>query len=88
MSTMEHAPEQELRDLLASRLGIDVPDPDLDLVTAGLIDSLALVEMLFEIEAEFGVPVELESIDLEDFRTVRRMAAWIAAQGKAPSATG
>jgi acyl carrier protein len=88
MSTVEQTLEAELRELLASRLGVDVPDPALDMVEAGLIDSLVLVEMLFEIEAEFGVPVELDQIDLDDFRTVRRIAAWIAARAGEHAAAG
>ena len=36
-------------------LNIDAPAPDVDIVETGLIDSLGLVTLLFELEREFGV---------------------------------
>ena len=41
---------------------------------AALIDSLALVTLLFELEREFDVRVPLETLDVEDFRTLASIA--------------
>jgi D-alanine--poly(phosphoribitol) ligase subunit 2 len=54
-------------------LSIAPPDPDLDIVDAALLDSLGLVTLLFELEQELGVQLPLESLDVEDFRTVGRI---------------
>lgn len=54
-------------------LNVAAPDPDADIVQSGLIDSLGLVTLLFEIEQEFGVTVPLESLDVEDFRTIANL---------------
>lgn len=59
-------------------LSVAAPDPDADIVQSGLIDSLGLVTLLFEIEQEFGVTVPLESLDVEDFRTIANLVRTVA----------
>jgi acyl carrier protein len=58
-------------------LNVERPSPDTDLITGGLLDSLALVTLLFEIEQEFAVQLSLESLDIEALRDVRRIAVLI-----------
>jgi acyl carrier protein len=58
-------------------LSVAAPDPDVDIVQSSLIDSLGLVTLLFELEREFGVKVPLESLDVEDFRTIASLARTI-----------
>ncbi|HWD72568.1 MAG TPA: phosphopantetheine-binding protein [Actinomycetota bacterium] len=57
--------------------GIDVPDPGTDLITGGLLDSLALVELLVQLEEEFDIRIAFDRLDLEDFRTIKRIVAFI-----------
>jgi acyl carrier protein len=64
--------------LLAENLYIEVPAEDTDLIAAGVLDSLMLVELLVQIERTFDVTIALEELDLEQFRTVRDMARYIA----------
>lgn len=54
-------------------LSVAAPDPDVDIVQSGLIDSLGLVTLLFELEREFDVRVPLESLEVEDFRTIANL---------------
>jgi acyl carrier protein len=56
-------------------LNLDVPSPTTDLVAAGLLDSLALVTLLFEVEREFDLSIPLEGLDIENLRTIERIAA-------------
>ena len=63
--------------LIREVLGVEVPSPDTDLVDSGLIDSLALVSLLAEIEREFGFELPLETLDVEDFRTVATAAKYV-----------
>ncbi|MBV8941529.1 MAG: hypothetical protein JO240_07340 [Solirubrobacterales bacterium] len=51
-------------------LNVAAPAPDVDVVETGLIDSLGLVTLLFELEREFDVKVPLESLEVADFRTI------------------
>jgi acyl carrier protein len=55
-------------------LGIEVPSASTDILAAGILDSLALVTLLVEIEQQFGVTLPLEDLDIEGLRTVERIA--------------
>lgn len=63
--------------LFVEKLNVHVPSEDTDLIEAGLLDSLALVELLFEIEREFGVSLPLEELEVDSFRTTRRIGELI-----------
>jgi len=69
--------ERRTARIFSDGLGIDVPDPEMDIVAAGLLDSLALVTLLFEIECEFGVTIPLENLDIDALRTLRRIASLV-----------
>jgi D-alanine--poly(phosphoribitol) ligase subunit 2 len=73
--------EGEVRRLFREVLALDVPSADTDLIESGLLDSLALVEMLFELEQRFGVELALEELDVDSFRTTGRIAALVAEGG-------
>ena len=65
---------ERMEQLFAEKLNVRVPSEETDLIETGLIDSLALVELLFEVEREFGVALPLGDLEVDDFRTIRRMA--------------
>jgi len=69
--------ERELGRLFTARLHIEVPSADTDLIDTGLLDSLRLVELLLYLEADLGWHLPIEDIDLDDLRSVRRLAALI-----------
>ncbi|MEJ2866409.1 acyl carrier protein [Actinomycetospora sp. OC33-EN08] len=73
-----------VREMVERELGIDVESPDTDLVENGLVDSLALVTLMVALEAEFGVVLDLDEFDPEDFRTIAAMASY-ARQQNSPS---
>jgi D-alanine--poly(phosphoribitol) ligase subunit 2 len=79
----------QLQAIFRDVLNVVVPSPDADLIETGLLDSLALVELLFEIEQRFGVDLALEDLDIENFRTLERLAAVVdghdAATGSRPT---
>jgi acyl carrier protein len=53
---------------------IRAPAPQTDIIDAALIDSVALVAFLFEIEKQFGMAIPLESLQVDDFRTIESIA--------------
>ena len=69
--------------LIRDALQVEVPAPDVDLIDAGLIDSLALVTLITEIEADFGLQLPLDEFDIERFRSAEQIAAYVAASGGA-----
>jgi acyl carrier protein len=60
--------------LFVETLNVEVPSPDTDLIEGGLLDSLALVELLFALEREFAVTIPLENLDIDSFRSIRSIA--------------
>lgn len=68
-------------------LAIEVPAPSSDLFDSGLLDSLALVTLLFEVEQQFAIALPLDDID--SLRSIERIAALVdaaAVQQPAPPA--
>jgi acyl carrier protein len=61
---------ERVHRILTEDMHLDVPTIGTDLLATGVLDSLALVELLFQIEQEFGVSVSLDGADLEGFRTI------------------
>jgi acyl carrier protein len=59
--------------LLVEAIHADVTSSETDLIDAGLLDSLALVELLFALEREFDVSIAFDELDIEAFRSVDRI---------------
>lgn len=55
-------------------LSLPAPAPQQDIVESGLLDSLALVTLLFEIEQQFGFEIPLESLEIDNFRSLAGIA--------------
>jgi acyl carrier protein len=72
-----------IQGLFEEGLSIRAPAPDADIVESGLLDSLALVTLLFEVEQEFDVQIPLDSLEVEDFRTIERIAGLVAKEAPA-----
>ena len=65
---------------------IEVPSADLDLLESGILDSFQMVQLLLEVEQRFGYRIKLEDIELDDLRTLSRIARLVAANGAAAKA--
>jgi acyl carrier protein len=84
---MRH-PEQlvgEIRTVLLDQLLVEVSSPELDLLDAGLVDSIGLVELIVALEERFGVTLPMEDLQIEDVRSVGRIAELIARLGSVTS---
>jgi len=78
---MSKAVAEELAMLFPEALGIDAPAEDADLVEEGVIDSLALIELLFAVERHFGIEIPPDRLEVERFRTVGRLAELVVECG-------
>jgi D-alanine--poly(phosphoribitol) ligase subunit 2 len=67
-----------VRILIRDVLSFEVPTDNTDLIDSGVIDSLALVTMIAEIEEEFQVELPLDDFDVEQFRSVQRIAEFLS----------
>jgi len=68
-----------LKAFFSEKLSVEVPSVDTDLAQTGILDSLALVELLTYIEKEFGTEVSLDNIEIEDFHSIARIAEYVDA---------
>lgn len=69
---------QKLTELFARKLNLEVSSVDTDLVGSGVLDSLALVELLAQLEETFGVTISIEDLELENFRSIASIAGFVA----------
>ena len=72
--------ENQLIRLFAEQLHVEVPSVETDLIDTGLVDSLTFVEFLAQLEAGFGVHLSLDDLEIDRFRTISRIARFIAAK--------
>jgi acyl carrier protein len=68
---------ERVQRLFVEALNTQAPAADTDLIGTGVLDSLALVELLFALEREFGVTIPLEELDIDTFRTVESIAGLV-----------
>src|SRR5262245_31833114 len=68
--------------IFSEKLMVHVPDPETDLVEAGLLDSLMFVDLLMHLEHDFKVAVRLETLDLDHFRSIRGIVDFIASSDR------
>jgi acyl carrier protein len=81
MATAEQAIVARIQRIFDEVLAVPAPAPDTDIIEEALLDSLALVTLLFGIEQEFGVEIALESLEIDDFRTIVGIARLVGLAG-------
>jgi len=70
---------ERLHALFVESLHIEVPSADTDLFETGMLDSLQLVELLLQLEQQFGFRIKIDDIELDDLRTLARIAGLLTA---------
>ena len=83
-----HEIEAGVERILVDKLDIAAPARDEDLFESGVLDSLSFVDLLYHIESEFGIKVSLADLEIENFQTVGRIAAFIAEHVTPASSSG
>jgi len=74
---------ERLGALFSERFHIEVPSSDTDLLETGILDSFQFVELLLQLEQRFNVRIAIEDFDLDDLRTLARIARVVAVNGGA-----
>ncbi|MCG3162920.1 MAG: D-alanine--poly(phosphoribitol) ligase subunit 2 [Acidobacteria bacterium] len=73
----------KLAEIFSQHLNVQAPASDTDLLATGIMDSLALVELILRIEQDFGVQVSVDDLELENFRSLDSIARFVAFHGMA-----
>jgi len=74
---------QEIGQLINDQLLVEVSSPDDDLLASSVLDSLTLVQLLFDLERRFGVKIPLEELEIDDFRSINSIARLVQARSAA-----
>ena len=75
----QHAPhQQQIIQLFSHKLQVDVPTVNTDLIDAGLLDSLAFVELIAHLEQLIGSEISVVDLELDEFRSVSRIAEFVS----------
>ena len=69
--------QERIAGLLLDRLHLDVPSVETDLIDTGALDSMLFVELLAQLEAEFGLAIDLDDIEVSAFRSIRTIAEFV-----------
>jgi D-alanine--poly(phosphoribitol) ligase subunit 2 len=70
--------QEAVRRVFLEDLNLEISEPELDLLEAGIIDSLALVGLIAGLEERWGVSVDFDTLDLEDLRSLETISALLA----------
>jgi len=65
---------QEIEKLFSEKLLTHVESADTDLFETGILDSMSLLELLLQLEQTMGVTVSIAELDMDDLRTIRKIA--------------
>ena len=63
--------------LFVEKLNVEAPSLDADLYETGVLDSIAFVELLVFLEKEFKIKVGLDDIEVDNFRTIRKIVKFV-----------
>ena len=72
--------EERLARTLAEVLHVDVPSRETDLIRTGRLDSVGLVDLLLRLERQYGVHVEMDALEIDQFRSLGSITAFVAAR--------
>jgi acyl carrier protein len=76
MSDSTNICKQVLR-IFSDKLHIEVASLETDLIDSGLLDSLALMNLLLHLEKAFGLVVSIEDLEVDHFRSARRISEFV-----------
>lgn len=61
---------------------------DEDIFATGFVNSMFAMQLVQFVESEYGITVDSDDLDLDNFRTVSSLAAFVERKQGAPSAAG
>jgi len=63
--------------IFSQKLNLEAPAHDSDLFKNGTLDSLTLVDLLAELETEFGFHLQPDQLVVEEFRSLESLARFV-----------
>jgi methoxymalonate biosynthesis acyl carrier protein len=72
--------QSRIAALFSEKLRLKAPSPEADLFETQILDSLRFVVLLVELEKAFGTRVSLQDLEVDNFRSIERIAEYVASQ--------
>jgi acyl carrier protein len=69
--------QNDILRVLTRDLNVTVAHIDAELIGTGLLDSLALVDLIAHLESQFGISIPLDCLDIDVFRSVAHIADFV-----------
>jgi D-alanine--poly(phosphoribitol) ligase subunit 2 len=75
--------EEKILDILETICGVDEAreDKDINLFETGLLDSLAVIELLVQIEEKLGIVIEPTEVEREEIETPNKLIQYLSKRG-------
>jgi acyl carrier protein len=72
------APYDRIARLFVEELHLEIPSIDTDLIETGIMDSLTFVDLLVQLEHDFGIQISLQDLEFDHFRSIAAIAEFIS----------
>lgn len=72
--------QTQIIHLFSEKLNLEISSVETDLLETGILDSLKFVELLVELERLLGRQVSLDGLEVENFRSIQKIAEFVASQ--------
>lgn len=76
----ESAPalNQDLRAVVQSIVNDSIPNDDTNLIETGMLDSLALVNLILELESFYDISIDFDTLELKSLSSVNQLSAFVS----------
>lgn len=68
---------QDICNLVKTVINSSSLKPDIDLIDSGLLDSLALVSLIMELEQAYNIQVSYETLEVDQFRSIDSIVTFV-----------
>ena len=69
----------QIAAFFSERLNLTVSSPTQDLFETGVLDSMALVDLVMHLEQQFDIRISTDELEPDNFRSVAKIAGFVAA---------
>jgi D-alanine--poly(phosphoribitol) ligase subunit 2 len=76
----------DIRSVLRDHLNVVVDSSEADLLESGSVDSIGLVDLILQLEERFEVSLPMDTLEIDDFRSINSIASLITRLSSIPRA--
>jgi acyl carrier protein len=69
---------ERITSWFANDMSLQIPSVDTNLFDTGVLDSLGFEQLIVHLEREFGVTMSVADLEMEHFKSIATIAAFVA----------